>query len=185
MQMLYGKTFLIVTIWKPFFGDRCENFQTKHSYGDICHHMNAWSEKNCENKKCAFIPIWWLVWNVFKWWHIQMVTFSNWYENPYIISNGDTVKWWHFSFHLKIIIFFKWWQLQMVTFLVWNEKNTKVGNFIPLLIWMFFHTTTIESMKSWCHEVMTGIMHRRKHEIISHLKSSHQVLSSSQSWAWA
>ena len=153
-RSLYGKTFLIVTIWKPFFGDRCENFQTKHSYGDICHHMNAWSEKNCENKKCAFIPIWWLVWNVFKWWHIQMVTFSNWCENPYIISNGDTVKWWHFSFHLKIIIFFKWWQLQMVTFLVWNEKkyNTrKLG--ISYHCWsecFFFILLCVKySMKSW------------------------------------
>ena len=93
--MHYGKPYLIITIWKVFLVTDMKSFQTKSSYGDKYHHMNAWSE---------------------RWIFSFSDQDGDWFE---LFSNGDMIKWWQIWFEMKSQIHFKWWHDQMVTFCVW------------------------------------------------------------------
>ena len=98
---------------KRFFGDRYENFQTKSSYGDKCHHedlvlmrINRFISNGDTNKWCH-------IWFEMKWkiiidflyhfleylWHITAPAcyrflISVYYENPYIVR-------WQVQIYLK------------------------------------------------------------------------------------
>ena len=117
---------------KGFFGDRYEKFSDQVF---IWWQMSPYLCLVWKAEIFIFRSKWWLVWNNFKWWPVQMVTNSIWNEwsvsfqmvtqsNGDIfgltrikgfISNGDTIKWWHIWLEMKwkIIIDFSYhWRFE-------------------------------------------------------------------------
>ena len=92
----------------------------------------------------------------------QMVTCSNgdkfnlkWIVS--FISNGDTIKWWHFWFDKNKRIYFKWWHDQMVTYLVWNEMENNNRFFIPLAVWIQYSLIFLHNTCQVCYRLLKRV----------------------------
>ena len=84
------------------------------------------------------------------------------------ISNGDTIKWWHFWFDKNKRIYFKWWHDQMVTYLVWNEMENNNRFFIPLAVWILYSLIFLHNTCQACYRLLKLVtMKIRYHKMVT------------------